>query len=712
MSARARHRRTGSRGSVGKKILLALGVVLGVLGIAAAVGAGYVYSIMDDAPSIDTLKPLDSGENSVVYAADGARLGFIDAEIVRERVELKEIPKSLQNATIAIEDENFYEHDGVDIDAIIRAAVENVEAGEIEQGASTITQQLVRNLYIKEPEDTLERKLHEAKMAMDYEDRYSKRQILEQYLNTATYGTNAGDTAVGVEAASQVYFNKHVSDLSVKESALLAGLPQAPSQYNPFINPERATQRRNLVLDAMQEQGYIDASDYQQMVSDDLGLERGTRYDEIKEQYFFDYVQQELIEEYGTDTVRLGGLEVHTTIDPELQELARQSIASNPPPPGAAAALVSTEVETGEIKAMASSTIYDDSEFNLAAQGERQPGSAFKPFALTAAVDQGIDPDSTYYSAPGTITLTPCDGCPPWTVSGGAGGAISLRQATASSINTVYAQLVLDIGPDSMVEMAHKMGITAELGGYPAEVLGGLTRGVSVLQMSNAYATLANGGVHHDPTAISRVEFPDGEVDEPSKAPGQRVISDGVAYEVADVMKGALEYGTAAGLGIGCPASGKTGTTEEQADAWFVGYTPHVSTAVWMGSPNDRTPMPGYGADMAAPIWQAYMSVAATEPCDDFPEPQDPANLSAGFGEYTVDPNYQSTTTGTDETDPDQQTDADGDGVPDDGYDDNLYAPGAGQEPLPTPGNGNGNANGLGNGNGGGPRGGAGGVSP
>ena len=213
MSARARHRRTGSRGSVGKKILLGLGVVLGVLGIAAAVGAGWVYSIMDDAPSIDSLKPLDSGENSVVYDSTGERLGFIDADIVRERVELKEIPKSLQEATIAIEDENFYEHDGVDLDAIIRAAVENVEAGDIEQGASTITQQLVRNLYIKEPEDTLERKLHEARMAMDYEDRYSKRQILEQYLNTATYGTNAGDTAVGVEAASQVYFNKHVSDL-------------------------------------------------------------------------------------------------------------------------------------------------------------------------------------------------------------------------------------------------------------------------------------------------------------------------------------------------------------------------------------------------------------------------------------------------------------------------------------------------------------------
>ena len=426
MSARARHRRTGSRGSVGKKILLGFGVVLGIVGIAAAIGAGWVYNIMASAPSIDDLKPLDSGENSVVYDSTGERLGFIDADIVRERVDLKEIPRSLRNATIAIEDENFYEHGGVDFEAIARAAVENVEAGEIEQGASTITQQLVRNLYIAKPEDTLERKLQEAQMAMDYEDRYSKREILEQYLNTATYGTNAGDTAVGVEAASQVYFNKHVSDLNMREAALLAGLPQAPSQYNPFINPERATERRNLVLNAMREQGYLSEEKYQKEVVGGLGLERGYRYDEVREQYFFDYVQQELIEEYGTDTVRLGGLEVHTTIDPQLQDLARESIAAHPVT-SAAAALVSTDTQTGEILAMASSTTYETDQFNLAANGERQPGSAFKPFALTAAVDQGIDPDSTFYSAPGTITLTPCDGCPPWTVSGGGGGTMSLR---------------------------------------------------------------------------------------------------------------------------------------------------------------------------------------------------------------------------------------------------------------------------------------------
>ena len=324
--------------------------------------------------------------------------------------------------------------------------------------------------------------------------------------------------------------------------------------------------------------------------------------------------------------------------------MARDAIAAHPVTSGAAAALVSTDTQNGEILAMASSTNYDDDQFNLAAQGERQPGPRSSRSRSPAAVEQGIDPDSTYYSAPSSITLTPCDGCPPWPVSGGGGGTMSLRDATAESINTVFAQLVLDIGADSMVETAKKMGITAELGGYPAEVLGGLTRGVSVLQMSNAYATLANGGVHHEPTAISRVEFPDGEVDEPARARASACCRTASPYEVADVMTGTFDYGTLTCCEIPCPAAGKTGTTELQSDAWTVGFTPQVSTAVWVGNPDARVPLPGYSFDLAGPIWHDYMAAAAAEPCDDFPAPKDPANLSAGFGEHTVDPNYQSTT--------------------------------------------------------------------
>ena len=360
----------------------------------------------------------------------------------------------------------------------------------------------------------------------------------------------------------------------------------------------------------MAKQGFLTPDAAQRAQSAGLGLEPGTKYSQILEPYFFDYVEAELINRYGVNTVRQGGLQVHTTIDPQLQREAESAIAAHPVS-GAANALVSTNTDTGEIIAMASSggsAAYGTSQFNLAAQGSRQPGSAFKPFVLTTAVDQGIDPDSTYYSAPSTISLD-TGGLTPWTVTGGGAGQMSLRDATAQSVNTVYAQVGLDVGADNFTEMAKKMGITSPLEPFPAYALGGTAECCTVLEMSNAYATIADGGVHHDPTGISQVEFPDGEVDDFEDPEGKRVISDGVAYEVADVMKGTLISGTAAGHGIQCPASGKTGTTEEQSDAWFVGYTPHISTAVWTGNPNARVPLPGYGADLSAPIWHDFMTV-------------------------------------------------------------------------------------------------------
>ncbi len=691
-------------------MLLGFGVILVVIGIAAGAAAGWVYDMWNDAGSVWDEKPVEPGANSVVYAADGSLLGYIDANIIREPVGLKAIPKSLQNATIAIEDENFYEHDGVDYSAIVRATVENVEAGEIEQGASTITQQLVRNLYIKDPEDTFERKLTEAKWSREYEERYTKDEILEKYLNTATYGTNSGDTAVGVKSAAQIYFDKEIEDINVGEAALLAGLPQAPSQYNPFLAPQQAIARRNLVLDAMAEEGYISEGERRKWSQAGLGLQRGYKYEQFRYQYFFDYVQQELFDRYGTSTTRVGGLEVHTTLVPSLQDTAEQAIR-NHPVGGAARALVSTDVDTGEIKAMASSSNYADNKFNLAAQGRRQPGSSYKAFALTAAVEQGIDPDTTTYSAPSSITLPSYPGGPAdWNVSGGGGKSMTLRAATANSINTVFAQLVLDVTPEAMNDVAHRMGITSPTQDVPAEVLGAAD--VSVLEMSNAYATLANGGVHHDPTAINRVEFPNGDVEELDPSTGKRAFSDGVAYTVADVMKGALEYGTAAGRGIGCPASGKTGTTEENSDAWFVGYTPHISTAVWVGYPDERITLPGFGGDLAAPIWQEYMLEAATEPCDDFPEPKDPAELSSGSSGYAGNTSdYDDPDDTTDDTDS-PTGDLDGDGFPDE-----AYNPGTGNQPIPGDDDGGGdrppanpNAGGGGGGNPGGGGGGNGGI--
>jgi penicillin-binding protein 1A len=691
MSVRSRQRHRRSKGSAGKKVL---GVLLGVVSlIALAVGglAVWVLDVANSAPPIATLKPKREGANTKVYNAAGQSIGYVQSQILSTPVKLDEIPLQLQQATIAIEDEHFYEHNGVDTSAIIRAAVKNFEAGKVEQGASTITQQLVRNLYIKDPEDTLERKIQEAKMAMDYEKTHTKDQILTKYLNTAPYGTTSGRSAIGVEAASEVYFNKNVKDLDLAQEALLAGLPQAPSEYNPFLYKDAATARRNQVLDAMAGQGYITQAKADEVKQEVLGRERGYRYEQRDEQYFFDFVQDELIDKYGTKTVQNGGLRVYTTLDPTLQAAAQTAIAAHPTY-NAANALVSTDTHTGAILAMASSSTYEDSQFNLAVQGERQPGSSFKTFLLTDAVDQGIDPDSTYYPAPATAYLD-IGATVPWSVAGDVvASALNLRDATAFSVNTVFAELGLDLTPTSFDEMAHKLGVTSELDALPAEAIGGTSNCCTVLEMSNAYATIANGGVHHDPTAITKVVFPGGRVDKPEDAEGQRVISDGVAYEVADVLKGPLDTpgGTAYGQGIGCPAAGKTGTTEEQVDAWFVGFTPNVSTAVWTGNPISRTPLPGYGADLSAPIWHDYMAATTDKyGCDDFPTPENPVTLSpytSGLtGSAVIPKDDTSVQDGTDTggaLSPDAGKDANGDGYPDD-----AYAPGVqGDAPdSPTP---------------------------
>ncbi|MDQ3103047.1 MAG: penicillin-binding protein [Actinomycetota bacterium] len=689
MSAQSRNRRHKTKGSVGKKIMLGLSLLLAIIGLAAGGAVFWVLDVRASAPSIESLKPTQEGANSKVYDADGKSLGYVQSDVLRTPVTFEEAPETLGQATIAIEDENFYEHDGVDMSAIVRAAVENAEAGEIKQGASTITQQLVRNLYIDDPEDTIKRKIEEATMAQDYEQTHSKEKILEEYLNTATYGTTDGRSAIGVGAASEVFFDKTVKDLGLKEVALLAGLPQAPTDYNPFLNPNGATERRNQVLNAMANQGYITQEKADEVKMEGLGLQRGYRFEQREEQYFFDYVQDELIARYGLQTVRQGGLRVYTTLDPTLQAAAQAAIAANPTYT-ADNALVSTDTQTGEILAMASTTTYDTSQFNLAADGTRQPGSAFKPFVLTTAVDQGIDPDSTYYPAPSSIVLQP-DEYTTWSVVGGGSGSMSLRDATANSVNTVFAQLGIDVGPENFAEMAKQMGITSPLDGYYAEALGGTSTCCTVLEMSNAYATLANGGVHHAPTAIEKVVFPNGDVDKPKDPEGDQVVTDGVAYTVADVMQGTLDSGTAAGYDISCTASGKTGTTEEQADAWFVGYTPDVSTAVWTGHANDRTPVPGYGATLSAPIWNDYMDayIAETGNCDDYPEPESPAELSSYSSDQTiVSSGYdESTETTTDDAIADDAgalppvTDDDGDG-----YDDNAYAPGVDQEPAPDEG--------------------------
>jgi penicillin-binding protein 1A len=671
MSHRQRKYRRRPRHGVRSRILLAAGVIATVAVIAVLSVAGYVFAIAAGAPDLSELKPDDKGQLSVVYAADGSKLGFIQSDTLRRVRPWSEIPVGLRRATVAIEDERFYEHDGVDINAIVRAGIANIESGETVQGGSTITQQLVRALYIRDPKRNFKRKIREAKLASELEKKHSKTWILKEYLNSVPYGTVNGRTAIGVEAAAVTFFDKHVSRLKLYQSALLAGLPQAPSQYNPFRNPQAAIERRNDVLEKMVENGYITQDEYERAAGRGLGLKLGQRYVQRREPYFFDYVQEKLIERYGLGPVRAGGLRIHTTIDPVMQDQAREAINSYyGDPAGPSSAIVAIDPRNGKIRAMASSGTYGERRFNLAAQGHRQPGSAFKTFVLTAAVLKGVDPDSTSYTSKPLAINDPEYG--EWNVrtfGDSYSGTVSLTRATLASDNTVYAQLILDLGPEAVCKTAKLLGITTKLDCYPAEGLGGLTRGVTTLEMANAYATLAAGGVRRRATGIARVQFPDGKSEKLGNPEGKRVMSDGQAYEVTKILKMNVTSGTGTSANYGCPAAGKTGTTDEAKDAWFVGYTPQLSAAVWVGYPDAGIAMPGaQGGTYAAPVWHAFMLPAHGDFCDDFPLPEQGFVASPFFGKY-------SSTGGADTGGyyyDDGSTDT-GTTAPDPAYDPNLY---------------------------------------
>ena len=449
-----------------------------------------------------------------------------------------EIPDVVREATVAIEDRRFYEHQGVDFEGIVRAAVKNLESKKDIQGGSTLTMQLVRNLYTGERARNgvagYKRKIREAKLAQELEDRHPGRPgklwIVNKYVNSVPYGTVGGQTAVGIQAAARIFFDKPASRLTLREAALLAGLPQAPSNYNPFLDKGAATARRNDVLQRMADQGYITQATADQ---DDgrwaSGVKHNRYYTAKREGYVFDYVKQYLIDKYGVDTVRRGGLRVDTTIDLHLQKLARRALDGHLGAPDRAGAIVTIDPQTGYVRAMASSSRYGDSKFNLAAQGHRQAGSTFKVMVLMDALRRGVDPNRTTLRlaarcSPGWLPTAPELRGPDLRRTR-YGGSMNLVKATLKSDNSVYAQLDADLGPESVAKTARDMGITSPLHGYPAEGLGGLTDGVSPLEMARAYATIANGGYRVKPIVVRKVTFPDGHVDnlgKPTRTQGLR----------------------------------------------------------------------------------------------------------------------------------------------------------------------------------------------
>jgi penicillin-binding protein 1A len=578
-----------------------------------AVAAGAIFALSRDLPSLENLRRHTNAVNTVLYDRTGKHvIAELHGAENRVLVPSNKIPDVMKEATVAVEDERFYEHHGVDYMGITRAMVENLRAGGIVQGGSTITEQYVKNAYVGD-EQTYTRKIREAVLAWQLEDRWSKDKILTEYLNTVYYGAGA----YGVEAAARTYFHKHASHLNAKEAALLAALPKFPSAYSPTTDKKMATQQRNKVLQLMADQGYLTQERADTLMASKLKVyKHPPSLNKDMADYFVDYVTRQLTKRYGSAMVFEGGLKVITSIDLEWQQEAIDIIKSTTEPLDfgfkPSAALVAIDPANGYIRTMVGGLDYKKQKFNLAWQAKRQPGSSMKPFVLTAAVEQGMDPDRTYYNSKSPIIIPMGAYAEPWVVNGdGPGGPESVSQATTISDNVVFAQLSVDVGPDRTVEVSHKMGITSPLDAVPSITLG--TSGVTPLEMADAYATLAANGVHHKPQAIVKVYARNGDLDWKPKTAGKRAIPAGVASVVTECLERVASGGTGSATGsyFPYPRAGKTGTTENGWDVWYCGYTPNLAAAVWMGDAEKNSPMSGaYGGTYCAPMWAKFYAAA------------------------------------------------------------------------------------------------------
>lgn len=607
----------------------------------------------------------EPGQTSRVYAANGSVLASLHGEENRIVIPFRRIPQRVWRAVLAIEDERFFEHDGIDLRGITRAAVENLRSGDVRQGGSTITQQYVKNMIIApngKAEQSLERKIHEAALARQLERQLSKRQILGRYMNTVYFGNGA----YGIAAAARAYFRKGVGGLTVNQASLLAGLIRSPNTYNPYGRRQAARERRDMVLEKMGELGWLEPDRVERIKSRGLKLEP-KKEPRFRAPYFVDYVQRllthhprfRMLGATRRERSRVlfeGGLRIETTLDPRAQRHAEDAISSvlteEQDPHGA---LVAIDPRNGHVRAMVGGRDYYAgrrkdrfAKLNLAIVAEprlgrlgrgrraqhvapgsgRQAGSAFKPFALAEALSRGIPLSKTYPGGRSCEEFPGANAGQPWRVCnyGNASfGTLSLMQATAQSVNIVFARLILELGPERVVRLAEDMGINTDLQGVPAAVLG--SNPVNALGMASAYGVFAANGVHHEPVAITRITDASGEVIYENRDRAREVLSPGAAYLTTQALQGAMQNGTGTGARIGRPAAGKTGTAQEYRDAWFAGYTPDLVAAVWVGYPEASIEMRPYcttsgcrptriqvtGGSWPATIWQRFMSGALAD---------------------------------------------------------------------------------------------------
>ncbi|MGE5557886.1 MAG: transglycosylase domain-containing protein [Bacillota bacterium] len=599
------------------KILILSGLLLGGMFF-------FFLNCMDTNINLDDL--VDLRESSIIYDVHNDEVARLFQEN-RINVDLQNIPETMRNAVLAIEDSRFYQHGAFDPRGILRAIKENIFRAGIEQGASTITQQLARNAFLSQ-ERTWLRKIREAFIAIRIEKKYAKDQIFESYLNCIYFGHGA----YGVEAAAQTYFGKHIQELTLSEMALLAGIPQRPSTFSPYTNMKAAIARRNTVLNRMLELGYITEAERNDAKTHSIKLKGLSPYKHAP--YFVSYVIQQLTKKYSEAELFTGGYRIYTTLDLKIQEAAENALKNGLPPgdpdtkgvPQPQASLVCLDPKTGQIKAMVGGTDFQKTQLNRCLT-PRQPGSAIKPFTYAAAIDSKRFTTATIFNEYRVVFE---DKWSPKNVDDIYLGPITLRKALEKSSNTVTAQLTHEVGLSTVAHYARRMGLKNIYEGdynLAALSLGGLIHGVTSLELASAYTPFANRGIHTEPISILRITDKDGRLIEKFPNPQKTVaLPENTAYIVTDMMRGVIEnkeWGTARGINLGRPAAGKTGTTTALTNAWFVGFTPDLLAAVWIGNDQQNQPTK-YGSWQSARIWAMFMSAAlARIPPSDFIAPGD-----------------------------------------------------------------------------------------
>jgi len=607
-------------------VTLALGVVLLTPSVRAlAASERSSRSLVDD------LRPL--AQRSVVYARDGSLLAVLHAEEDRDPAKLSEVPQSFINAVVDTEDRAFYRHGGVDMRATMRALLVNTRQGDVTQGGSTITQQLIKNSLLT-PRRSIDRKLREAILALRLEGELDKNEILERYLNTVYFGQGA----YGVRAAAERFFNKELRDLTTPEVALLAGQISDPAGYDPFVNPDRARSRRAYVLNRMVAEGDLAPTDADRYAHEALPAAPANPQPK-PDSYFVQEVQRRLLADdsplgdtYQERYERLfrGGLRIITTQDPVMQAQAERAVRDTLPVSPFTAALVAMDPANGEVKALVGGPNFERAKFNLATQGARQPGSSFKVVTLAAALEAGYSVnDIVNGSAPCTLR-PPEDPFTPWKVTNsepGEGGVMPLHSALAHSLNCAFARLIVGLGPEKVVAMAKRLGVQSPLDVHSSITLG--TEDVSPLDMVTVMSTLANEGVRHLPSFVRRIDGPDGKTIFREPTAGTRVLDAELARTETSALREVVTRGTGRRADIGRPVAGKTGTTDRWRDAWFNGYTPQLAASVWMGSPVGQVSMASvgsvghvFGGTYPAMIWAKFMKAALAEsPVRKFEDP-------------------------------------------------------------------------------------------